>query len=419
MADDEALYPAVDRAIGAMTGDAHYLHIGAALEMDGPAPAREEVREHLRARLPLLPPLTGCEDHLDAHVRELAVPDGAASGWPAAYDALVNEVAPCARRPWGVWLVTGAGADGHLLCYRGHHALHDGTSALRLARLLFALREPGAAPLPARDPVRPPAASRAAGYARNLGASAKLLRPAPRRPLLPGAPAGRRVLSRAVVPVAALRAAARALDCSVLDVHLGALSAAAEAADPTGWTAERRRPRGIGVPVALEPAGPTPYRGNRFALALLDVPWRERDLAERVRIIARRTGPLRDPGVRWALGHALGRLSPAGTRAFSERVFARCGVQTTILHSAADLGFAGRRARRLTGLNCLPADFPYQPVLTLWRDEAVCAFTADAALPAARQLAGAWQRALGRLAPDVVAPDREDGTCTSTTAPGR
>ncbi|MFF5106749.1 wax ester/triacylglycerol synthase domain-containing protein [Streptomyces sp. NPDC000134] len=419
MTDAETPYPAVDQVIGEMEGGAHYLHIGAALEMDGAAPARQEVREHLRARLPLLPPLSGCEDHLDDHVRELTVPTGTASNWSAAYDALVNQPAPCARRPWGVWLVTGAGTDGYLLCYRGHHALHDGTGVLRLVRLLFSRPEPVAAAMPARAPARPPAAARAGGYARNLGASARLLLPAPRRPLLPAAPAGRRVVSRAVVPVAALRAAARALDCSVLDVYLGALSAAAEAADPTGWTAERWRARGIGVPVSLERAGPTPYRGNRFAVALLDIPWREKDLAERVRIISRRTAPLRDPGVRWALGHALGRLSVAGTRGFSARLFARCGAQTTLLSSAADLGFAGRRARRFTGLNCLPADFPYQPVLTLWRDEAVCAFTADAALPAAGDLAETWHRALLRLAPDARALDREDGTCTPTAAPAR
>jgi hypothetical protein len=398
--DAEALYPAVDQMIGEMDGDSHYLHIGAVLEMDGVPPALDEVREHLRARLPLLPPLSGCEDHLDAHVRELFARDRS-----AAYDALVDEPAPCAERPWGVWLVTGPGADGHLLCYRGHHALHDGISVLRLVRLLFSLPEPVAAPTTAPDPVRPPAATRAGGYARHLGASARLLQPAPRRPLFPGAPAGRRVVSRAVVPVAALRAAARALDCSVLDVHLGALSAVAEAADLTGWTAEGWRTRGIGVPVSLEPAGPTPYRGNRFALALLDVPWGEKDLAARVRAISRRTRPLRDPGVRWAMGHALGRLSVAGTRGFSARLFARCGVQTTILSSAADLGFAGHRARRLTGLNCLPADFPYQPVLTLWGDEAVCAFTADAALPTAGTLAESWHRAVLRLAPDARALD--------------
>jgi hypothetical protein len=72
--DAETPYPAVDQVIGEMEGGAHYLHIGAALEMDGTAPARQEVREHLRARLPLLPPLSGCEDHLDDHVRELTVP---------------------------------------------------------------------------------------------------------------------------------------------------------------------------------------------------------------------------------------------------------------------------------------------------------------------------------------------------------
>ncbi|MCZ0983045.1 hypothetical protein O1L60_39910 [Streptomyces diastatochromogenes] len=306
----------------------------------------------------------------------------------------------CAELPWGVWLVPGEDGDGHLLCYRAHHALHDGVSVMRLVRLLFSLTEPVAASSTVERRKEPPAlGARVGGRLRTAADSSRLLARAPRRPLLPGAPDNRRVLSSAVVPVARLREAARSLGCSVLDVHVAALTRVAEAADPTGWTAEGRRARGIVLPVSLDQVGAVPYVGNRFALALVDLPWDRSDLGERARIVADRTRRLKDPGVRWAMGRAMGRLGVGGVRALSGRVFARAGMQTTVVGFTADIGFAGRRADRFTNLNCLPAPFPYQSALTLWRDEAVCSFTADTALPTAEKLADLWLQAVDVLAP--------------------
>ncbi|MFI8511273.1 hypothetical protein ACIGHB_09065 [Streptomyces sp. NPDC085460] len=400
-----SFYPALDRTIRAMDESVHYLHIGAVMEMGGVPPRADAVLDHVRRRLPLLPPLADCHDHLASHVRELPVPGCRSGDWTRAYDALVNSPAPaCAQRPWAVWLVPAGDGDGYLLCYRSHHALHDGVSLMRLIRLLFARTEPAVPsvpvpPAPERHKAPPALGVRVGGRLRTAADSTRLLVRAPRRPLLPGGPDGRRVLTSAVVPVARLRAAARALECSVLDVHVAALTRVAEEADPTGWTAEGRRTRGIVLPVSLDAGGVTPYAGNRFAPALVDLPWDRRDLGERAGILAGRTRRLRDPGIRWAMGQAMGRLGVAGVGTLSGRVFARAGMQTTVLGCTADLGFAGRRAERLTNLNCLPAPFPYQPALTLWRDEAVCSFTADTALPAAEKLADLWLRAIDVLAP--------------------
>jgi len=361
------------------------------------------VLEHVRRRLPLLPPLAGCGDHLADHVRELPVPGCRSGDWARAYDALVNLPAPgCVRRPWGVWLVAGEEGDGHLLSYRAHHALHDGVSLMRLVRLLFALKEPAAASVTERRKEPPALRARVNGHLRAAAASSRLFVRVPRRPLLPGSPDHRRVLTSAVVSVGRLREAAQSLKCSVLDLHVAALMRVAESADPTGWTAEGRRTRGIVLPVALDQVGVSPYTGNRFALSLVDLPWDRTDLAERARIVAGRTRPLSDPGVRWAMGKAMGRLSVTGVQALSRRVFTRAGLQTTVLGITADIGFAGRRARRLTPLNCLPQPFPYQAALTLWRDEAVCSFTADTALPAAEKLADLWLRAVDVLAPPTL-----------------
>ncbi|MEU8765297.1 wax ester/triacylglycerol synthase domain-containing protein [Streptomyces sp. NPDC048659] len=403
----DTAYPALDLTIRGMDESVHYLHIGAVMEFQGPRPDTTAVLDHVRRRLPSLPVLSDCAGHLADHVGELRVPGCRSGQWTRAYDALVNAPAlGCAQRPWEVRLVGGADGDGYLLCYRAHHALHDGVSLMRLIRLLFALTDPAAtaARQPERHKERPGAGTRLRGRLRVAAATARLLaaRP-PRRPLLAGAPDNRRVVTTAVVPVGRLRAAARALDCSVLDLHLAALSRVAEAADPTGWTTERGRSRGVVVPVSLDQVGVTPYAGNRFALALVGLPWKTRDLAERARILSGRTGGLGDPGVRWAMGKAMERLGPAGVQALSGRMFARAGLQSTVLGFTADVGFAGLRARRFTNLHCLPAPFPYQPALTLWRQEAVCSFTADTALPAAEKLADLWLRAIDELAPAVDA----------------
>ncbi|MFB7515474.1 hypothetical protein [Streptomyces sp. NPDC056144] len=403
-------YPALDRTIREMEESVHYLHIGAAMEMQGPPPGVETVLDHVRRRLPLLPPLVGCADHLADHVRRLPVPGCRSGDWSRAYDALVNAPAPaCAQRPWEVLLVADEDGDrnGYLLCYRAHHALHDGVSLMRLVRLLFARTEPVPAmnvSPPQRDKEPPAFGARVTGRLHTAAATRRLLVRAPRRPLLPGPPENRRVVTSAVVPVGRLRAAARSLGCSVLDLHLAALTGVAEAADPTGWTAEGRRTRGIVLPVSLEQTGVTPYTGNRFALALVDLPWDRSDLRERARIVADRTRPLKDPGVRWAMGKAMGQLGVTGVRRLSGQVFARAGLQTTVLGFTADIGFAGRRAARFTNLHCLPAPFPYQPTLVLWRDEAVCTFTADTALPAAEKLADLWLQAVDVLAPTGPSP---------------
>ncbi|MFJ8587963.1 wax ester/triacylglycerol synthase domain-containing protein [Streptomyces sp. NPDC093595] len=406
----EAAFPAVDRVILGMEDrdEGHYLQIGAVLELEGPVPGLAGVREHVRSRLPFLPllsvPLTGDVGDggpdLHRHVRELRVPDRT-----LAYDTLLNVAAPCPARPWGVWLVHGYAERRFLLCYRGHHGLHDGVSVTRVMRRLFGTVPPradaGAAPA---APYAPPLPARLAAHARNALESVRLFLPPPRRPLLDGRREGRRVISAATVPVGRLRAAAADLRCSVLDVHLSALSYAAQRADATGWTRERPRPRGIGLPVALGPSAVAPYRGNRFSVAVVDVPWAEADLRRRAVLFSRSTARYKDPALRWAKGDALRRLDARRTRSVSERIFARCGVQTTVLAHSGEFGFGGCRALGVTGLNCLPAHFPYQAVLTLWRDRATCAFTADAAVPLARELAASWRAAVEELAPAAGRP---------------
>ncbi|WP_030888580.1 wax ester/triacylglycerol synthase domain-containing protein [Streptomyces sp. NRRL S-1868] len=435
-----AAFPAVDRVILDMEDDGagHYLYIGAALEMDGPAPALDAVRAHVRERLALLPPFYG-ELDVPGQVRELTVPPGPDSR-RRAYDALPNLTVP-GTQPWGLWLVHGHRDDGYLLFHRVHHGVHDGVGLALLLRVLFALtpqaaaraahterpapaapssarpareahaaQEARAAPPPERAPAQQQVQQQAQGQApgqararagaqlRHAADSARLFLPGPCRPLPPAERAGRRIVSAVTVPAAQLRGAAAEWGCSVLGVHLSALSHACRSTDVTGWTRERRS-RGIALPVSLTDTRSGPYRGNRYSLVRLPVPWDEPDLGRRAQLLAREVRRYQDPAVRSALARALGRLGTGATRRFSERLYARCGVQTTVLPLAGEVGFAGRPARHFTGLNCLPAHFPYQPVLSLHGGRAVCAFTVDAATPGARDLAAYWREALDELAP--------------------
>ncbi|MDT0316916.1 wax ester/triacylglycerol synthase domain-containing protein [Streptomyces millisiae] len=398
-------FPALDRHLRRMAhdGSGHFLLSGLVLELAGPPPTIDELRAHVRERLPLLP--TPSDAPVERHVRELRVTPGPHAA-AAAHDELVNRPLACPEEPWDVWLVHGFGTDRHLLCYRAHHALHDGLTVARISRLLFGTAP--ATPAAPRPPApRPPFGARVAGLTRVTRDAAQLLRPAPRRPLLDLPRKNERLLASTTVPVGRLRSAAGRLGCSVLDVHLAALSRAAERFDPTGWTGEGRRARGFGLPVALGQDTGRPYVGNRFTIALVPVPWREPDLARRAQLIARHTARLKPRSTRWAHEVTLGRLGPRGVSALSDRVFARAGLQTTVVTAAADLGYEGREPLRVTPISCLPAHLPCLPALVVWRSQATCAFTADAAFPEARELAEHWRAALDELAPVPAQRDQD------------
>jgi diacylglycerol O-acyltransferase / wax synthase len=154
---------AVDASFLAQEGPTAHMHVGAVMILDGAPPAYEELADHIRARLHLVPrfrqklafpPLeTGrplwVDDpsfNLEYHVRDTALPSPGSEGQLRALAARVHSQALDRSKPlWEMWLVQGLEGGRFALLSKTHHALVDGISGVDLATVLFDLQpEPAA-----------------------------------------------------------------------------------------------------------------------------------------------------------------------------------------------------------------------------------------------------------------------------------
>jgi WS/DGAT/MGAT family acyltransferase len=148
---------AVDAAFLAQEGPSSHMHIGGLVICDGPAPGYEEMLDHIRTRLHLVPryrqrlaqpPLeTGrplwVDDptfNLEYHVRQTALPA------PGSEDQLMRLVARIMSQQldrskplWEMWVVEGLEEGGFALISKTHHAMVDGISGVDLATVMFDL----------------------------------------------------------------------------------------------------------------------------------------------------------------------------------------------------------------------------------------------------------------------------------------
>jgi diacylglycerol O-acyltransferase len=148
---------AVDASFLAQEGPASHMHIGGLVICEGPAPGYEEMLDHIRTRLHLVPryrqrlaqpPLeTGrplwVDDptfNLEYHVRQTALPS------PGSEDQLMRLVARIMSQQldrskplWEMWIIEGLDDGGFALISKTHHALIDGISGVDLATVMFDL----------------------------------------------------------------------------------------------------------------------------------------------------------------------------------------------------------------------------------------------------------------------------------------
>jgi WS/DGAT/MGAT family acyltransferase len=156
---------AVDASFLAQEGPSSHMHIGGLVLCEGPAPGYEEMLDHVRTRLHLVPryrqrlaqpPLeTGrplwVDDptfNLEYHVRQTALPA------PGTEDQLMRLVARIMSQQldrskplWEMWIVEGLDDGGFALISKTHHAMVDGISGVDLATVMFDL-----SPVPAEPP---------------------------------------------------------------------------------------------------------------------------------------------------------------------------------------------------------------------------------------------------------------------------
>jgi diacylglycerol O-acyltransferase len=148
---------AVDASFLHNEGANSHMHIGGVTTCEGPPPALEDLLDHIRGRLHLvpryrhklaIPPLdTGrpmwIDDptfNLEYHVRHTALPE------PGADDQLLRLAARIFSQRldrlkplWEMWFVEGLRENRFALITKTHHALIDGISGVDLATVLFDL----------------------------------------------------------------------------------------------------------------------------------------------------------------------------------------------------------------------------------------------------------------------------------------
>jgi diacylglycerol O-acyltransferase len=146
---------AVDASFIAQEGPTSHMHVGAVMIFEGPAPDYEDLADHVRSRLHLVPRFrqklafppveTGrplwVDDpnfNLEYHVRDTALPAPGSEAQLRALAARVHSQALDRSKPlWEMWLVHGLEGTRFALVTKTHHALVDGISGVDLATVLF------------------------------------------------------------------------------------------------------------------------------------------------------------------------------------------------------------------------------------------------------------------------------------------
>ncbi len=135
--------------------DGAHMHVASTIIFDGPAPSYEEFREHLEARLHLVPrfrqrlafvpynqgrPIWVDDPHLNLnyHVRHTALPE------PGSEEQLRNFAARAfsqgldrSKPLWELWLVDGLEGDRFAIVGKSHHCLVDGVSGADITTVLY------------------------------------------------------------------------------------------------------------------------------------------------------------------------------------------------------------------------------------------------------------------------------------------
>jgi WS/DGAT/MGAT family acyltransferase len=146
-----------------------HMHVASSSIFEGPAPSIADFRNHIAARLHLVPrfrqklrfvpfgqgrPVWVDDPHLnlDYHVRQAALPT------PGSEEQLRNLAARIfsqqldrSKPLWELWLVEGLDRDRFAIIGKSHHALVDGVSGVDITTVLFDLE-----PEPANPPAMPP-----------------------------------------------------------------------------------------------------------------------------------------------------------------------------------------------------------------------------------------------------------------------
>jgi diacylglycerol O-acyltransferase len=135
--------------------DVSHMHVGAVLIFEGPPPAYDDLLEHIRSRLHLVPrfrqklafpPIEAgrpfwIDDpsfNLEYHVRHSALPaPGSEEQLRRTAARIFSQQLDRTKPLWELWLVQGLKRKRFALVSKTHHALVDGVSGVDIATVLF------------------------------------------------------------------------------------------------------------------------------------------------------------------------------------------------------------------------------------------------------------------------------------------
>src|SRR4051812_38977200 len=147
--------PPVDASFLHQERQSSHMHVGAVVFFEGPAPAYEELLDHIESRLHLVPryrqklafpPLESgrplwVDDpsfHLEYHVRNTALPKpGSDEQLRNLAGRIFSQRLDRSKPLWELWLVHGLGDNRFALISKTHHAVIDGIAGIDLASVLF------------------------------------------------------------------------------------------------------------------------------------------------------------------------------------------------------------------------------------------------------------------------------------------
>ncbi|HEX3318410.1 MAG TPA: wax ester/triacylglycerol synthase family O-acyltransferase [Solirubrobacteraceae bacterium] len=148
---------AIDASFLAQEHASSHMHVGALAIFEGPAPAYEDVLDHIRGRLHLVPryrqklafppiemgmPLWVDDPsfNLEYHIRHTALPDPGSEEQLLLLTARIFSQRLDRSKPlWELWLIEGLEGGRFALISKTHHSMVDGISGVDLATVLFDL----------------------------------------------------------------------------------------------------------------------------------------------------------------------------------------------------------------------------------------------------------------------------------------
>jgi diacylglycerol O-acyltransferase len=378
--------------------------IGAALHLQGSAPALADLRAYVTDRLPQLPCLThhlqgrglrarwvhDPRPDLQSRIRERELEPGKAS-LDAALQDLLTQPLPADGPLWDLWLLHGYAAGQYVLCYRAHHSGQDGTAVINALYNLFS------AALPHTPTGTKPAAGPRACASTLKGMLAALAHNNiwndPAHPL-----GNSRVSTWASVPTGVLRDLGAARGGSGNDAFLAALATAVRTWTHSHWARGVDRPVPAVMMANLRRAHEAGHPGNLFAYATIPLPSHEPTHQARLdAVIAATQGP-KSPLRREATRIILDKTPTLLGRALADRLTtpSRAVIDTSYVAVRRPLHYQSDPVTHIQPFTWLPRNHPASILACSYNGTTTTHFLTNGDLPEFRHLATRWEQAISQ-----------------------